>query len=194
MCEPKLICNKDGISLFKSVKDNEISFTNEFVICNQHFNLKDIMNENIFKLILVLNKDTFEQFHIIDENKEKQYIDFFILYKHVGKEYGIPKMCICFRLFYEYLDDKFRFITQTIKCPDLYLPNEKVEFIKDKGLSANIQFSTNGEKAYVNTQMILEKDDRVPIFMENIPGKLVKNIYLRLKSFIENLDNINYTV
>lgn len=191
MWERKIICNKDNITLFKEISENDITFIIDFMMSNKFLNLKEAINHNIFELLYTLNKDIFETFHIIEKNEEQNYIDMFISYKHYGAEYGIPKTCTCFRLYYSYIENGITFSSKSIECPEKILPSERYEFIKDKGMHTSLKYSNDNNSVYVKCTFTMENDLRIPIFMENMPGKLMKNVYLRLKTFIENLTNNN---
>lgn len=186
-----VICNKHDVLLgMVKSKDNEddVSFTLEFDLYNNKIDLHNVVGFKLYELINAVNKD------IIDDvifsthpNEGKDYIESLVVLKRFGAEFGIPQKYIYSKT-QMFVDnkDKVRFVAEQLECPEnIKVPNNCQPV--SSGTSTLEISVANNSSAKVVYNFDLKLDDDVPKYMEKMPGLLMKKMFLRLKSFIENL-------
>ena len=177
-----LICSKHNILLSKTQNNNE--YILNFKIYNKNINVKNFLDWNIFDLLYSLNRDILDDMTIKNEKNETK--SFTYLFKRFGKELGILQRYLTFTIKKIVLDENNM----------LYLcrpPDSKIkQFVNaDPVISNFARFNINIENE--NTMNItyhyhIDLAEQLPKSMENIAGILIKKLFWRYKTFIENIE------
>lgn len=191
MAYNKVICNKHDMVLGmirNEDNDEDISFTLEFIMKNSKIDLHNVIGLKLYELINAVNKDIVEDvIFITHPNDGKDYVESLVLLKRFGEQFGIPQKYIYSRTSM-IVDDKdtVRFIAEQKSCPEnISLPKHCESVTAGKSV-LKVKVKNNNE-AIVEYFFNLKLDDNVPKYMEKMPGLLMKKMFIRLKSFIENL-------
>ena len=209
-----LVCDKGNMFLHSYMKDNTKTYKLTFSMNNidsSKINLTNFLSYNIYELLDKINPDLIEKIHILKIYNDDA-ADILIILKHIAKEVGIKQKYIIFytKRTIDYQNNCLFFVNQ-----DINLINENLvkEYLKSINLDENkyesilYKFGTikisltntsilelsdeNNTNKIVNTdfethfQLIMK--DKLPIYMENLIGLMIKKIFYNLKVFIDNL-------
>ena len=180
-------------------------------IDSSKINLTNFLSHNIYELLDKINPDLIEKIYILKVYNDDA-ADILILLKHIAKEVGIKQKYIIFytKRTIDYQNNTLFFTNQDINLIDENLVKQYLESIdldKNKYESILYKFGTikisltntsilelsdeNNTNKIVNTdfethfQLIMK--DKLPIYMENLIGLMIKKIFYNLKVFIDNL-------
>ena len=209
-----LVCDKGNMFLHSYMKDNTKTYKVIFSMNNidsSKINLTNFLSHNIYELLDKINPDLIEKIYILKVYNDDA-ADILILLKHIAKEVGIKQKYIIFytKRTIDYQNNTLFFTNQDINLIDENLVKQYLESInldKNKYESILYNFGTikisltntsilelsdeNNSNKIVNTdfethfQLIMK--DKLPIYMENLIGLMIKKIFYNLKVFIDNL-------
>ena len=192
MSNKTLICKKKDINLYKILKTNEILFELDFNITNPNIIIKNVVNFKLFELMAELNKDIIEKQIILNSDKEtsNSYIDLIIIFNKFSDDLGINKHYYSTRTNKTEYDNKTIFTSNNININNL---DKNIDI--DVSNYTLIQNSNNVlEITYLNEHTIncvykfsMNLEDELPSYMDNMVGLLMKKVFFRLKTFIENI-------
>lgn len=191
MAYSNVICNKHDVTLgmIKSDdNDEDISFTLEFSLTNEKIDLHNVIGLKLFEVINAVNKDVIDDVVFITHPDDgKDFIENLVILKRFGEEFGIAQKCIYSKTKMIIDDeDTVRFVAEQLPCPDNVTLPTNCETVSAGKSTLKIKVNNNTQ-AHVVYTFNLKLDDNVPKYMEKMPGLLMKKMFLRLKSFIENL-------
>ena len=179
------VCNKNGILLCKNQNDN--TFSLRFRAKNDNIIIQNVINTNLYDLMYELNKDVIER---IQKTKAKcdcivpcECVDVLFVFKRFGNELGVAQKYMFIRTGVETDERQIRFNSKSIPYTGT-VPGCEVVSSEYANLIADI-VSDNEVKIHYIFNMELDGD--LPIYMENIAGMLMKKIFYRVKTFIENI-------
>ena len=212
-----LVCDKGDMFLHSYMKDNTKTYKLTFSMNNidsSKINLTNFLSHNIYELLDKINPDLIEKIYILKVYNDDA-ADILILLKHIAKEVGIKQKYIIFytKRTIDYQNNTLFFINQDINLIDENLVKEYLESInldinKYESILYNfgtIKISLNNsnilelldKNTNTNTNKIVNTDfethfqlimkDKLPIYMENLIGLMIKKIFYNLKVFIDNL-------
>lgn len=209
-----LVCDKGNMFLHSYMKDITKTYKLTFSMNNidsSKINLTNFLSHNIYELLDKINPDLIEKIYILKVYNDDA-ADILILLKHIAKEVGIKQKYIIFytKRTIDYQNNTLFFTNQDINLIDENLAKQYLESInldKNKYESILYNFGTikisltntnilelsneNNTNKIVNTdfethfQLIMK--DKLPIYMENLIGLMIKKIFYNLKVFIDNL-------
>jgi len=179
----KKIDTKDNINLYVS-NNNKNDYFLSMSLVNTNYNLKKVINFNIFNLIFELNKDIIENLHLEELDNNKANV--LILFKDLAKDLGIKK-----KYMYSHLSfiENENYIVFDGKSIDTY-PDESLIKKYDRIIAPYSNLTINFENIHtinLTYNFEISISDDLPIYMETFPGLLMKKIMLRLKAFIEKM-------
>tara|TARA_B100000780_G_scaffold25989_1_gene16463 strand:+ start:3177 stop:3830 length:654 start_codon:yes stop_codon:yes gene_type:complete len=209
-----LVCDKGNMLLKSYLKNNEKTYNLTFSmngIDTSKINLRNLLSHNIYELLDKINPDLIEKIHILKIYNDDS-ADILIVLKHIAKEIGIKQKYIIFytKRTIDYDNNNVFFTNQDINMIDKelakqYLASIKLDSNKYEAILYNFGtikisltnisifelLNENKKNNIVNTN--LETDfqlvmkDKLPIYMENLIGLMIKKIFNNLKVFIDNL-------
>jgi hypothetical protein len=209
-----LVCDKGNMLLYSYLKDNTKTYKLTFSMNNidsSKINLTNFLSHNIYELLDKINPDLIEKIHILKIYNDNE-ADILMILKHIAKEIGIKQKYIIFntKRIIDYKNNSIFFINKDINLINENLVKEYLQSInleKNKYEAILYNFGTikisltntnilelsneNNTNKIVNTdfethfQLIIK--DKLPIYMENLIGLMIKKIFYNLKVFIDNL-------
>ncbi len=209
-----LVCNKGDILLNSYLKDNIKTYKLLFSMNNidsSKINLTNFLSHYIWELLDKINPDLIEKIHILKIYNDDE-ADILMFLKHIAKELGIKQKYIIFntKRIIDYENNCIFFKNKDINLINENLVKEYLESInleKNKYEPILYNFGTikislkntsilellneNNSNKIVNTdfethfQLIMK--DKLPIYMENLIGLIIKKIFYNLKVFIDKL-------
>lgn len=191
MAHNKVICNKHDVILGMIRDENnseDISFTIEFIMKNSKIDLHNVIGLKLYELINAVNKDVVDDvIFSTSPDDGKDYVESLVVLKRFGEQFGIPQKYIYSKT-KMIVDDKdsVRFIAEQKPCPENITLPKNCESVSAGKSVLKVKVKNNNE-AKVEYFFNLKLDDNVPKYMEKMPGLLMKKMFIRLKSFIENL-------
>lgn len=210
-----LVCNKGDILLNSYLKDNIKTYKLSFSMNNidsSKINLTNFLSHYIWELLDKINPDLIEKIHILKIYNDDE-ADILMFLKHIAKEFGIKQKYIIFntKRIIDYENNCIFFKNKDINLINENLVKEYLESInleKNKYEPILYNFGTikislkntsilellneNNSNKIVNTdfethfQLIMK--NKLPIYMENLIGLIIKKIFYNLKVFIDKLD------
>jgi len=167
--------------------DNKKYYTITCRVRNNAISLSKIVGIDLFTLLGVLNKDIFEKVHIISKNNNETEAQVVVIYKHFGKELGIPRQYGSFLITKEVQENKILIKSITTSCPKQYIPigNSKALTDDDACLSIILDDDDCGGGLLYKFSVYNES---VPACMKNMAGILMKKMFIRLKIFLEQIN------
>jgi hypothetical protein len=209
-----LVCDKGNMLLYSYLKDNTKTYKLTFSMNNidsSKINLTNFLSHNIYELLDKINPDLIEKIHILKIYNTNE-ADILMILKHIAKEIGIKQKYIIFntKRIIDYKNNSIFFTNKDINLINENLVKEYLQSInleKNKYEAILYNFGTikisltntnilelsneNNTNKIVNTdfethfQLIIK--DKLPIYMENLIGLMIKKIFYNLKVFIDNL-------
>lgn len=179
----KTIYNKNNVVLKKNVDDDSYHLDMRFN--NNNINIEKIYNFNLYALLYELNKDILEDVIVNKEKTENSEV--LLVFKQFGAELGIPQKYMC--LFNEKQmigDNEISFIGTNIdNSNEKFNVNQKYEKITVHESILSIK-NDSGNQFILDYKFNIDIHENLPLFMQNLIGILIKNIFIRFKQFIEN--------
>ena len=179
----KTIYNKNNVVLKKNVDDDSYHLDMRFN--NDNINIEKIYNFNLYALLYELNKDILEDVIVNKEKTENSEV--LLVFKQFGAELGIPQKYMC--LFNEKQmigDNEISFIGTNIdNSNEKFNVNKKYEKITVHESILSIK-NDSGNQFILDYKFNIDIHENLPLFMQNLIGILIKNIFIRFKQFIEN--------
>lgn len=182
------LCKKHDISLYMKKNTTDTIFRLSFMINNNNYNLHNAIGFKLFPLIGKLNTDVIEKIYMNDYNIDTKSVDVGILFKQFGKDFGLAQKYLFTKTDIMYTSkDTIRFVSQRIKAPsDVVVPDMSEPIVKaDTILDITLH---SPHQIFVTYDFTFVIDDDLPIYMEKQPGLLMKKLFLRLKTFLENIN------
>lgn len=182
------ICTKHDISLYMIKNETDTKFRLTFTINNANYNLQNAIGFKLFTLMGELNPDIIDKIYMKDYDNDTKHMDVGIVLHRFGEELGLAQKYLFLKTNMIYTsEDTIRFVSQQIKpSDDIILPEMSESTITmDTTLDITLQ---NPHKAHVNYDFTFVIEEDLPIYMEKCPGLLMKKIFIRLKTFLENIN------
>ena len=184
----KIICSKYDILLTKNDENDENMYNIKFKIKN-NFNIDKIINEKLYNLIGLLNKDIIEKVEIVDKISENE-LNILYIFNRFGEEVGISKKHLFMKCFIKKDTNKIEFIGSSIPY------NNSIDtdaIIYENGCLTITGFQTTELSIDYSFKITIDED--LPLYMTNLIGLLIKKLLYNFKVFIDNmqeniLDNI----
>ena len=181
-------------------------------------NINSLLGNDIYNLLEKLNIELIEKIHILNKISE-ECLDICIIFKHIAREVGIKQKYILFRSL-KIIDSKKYCINFNIKDLSLIDDTLKNNYKKQLNLLDNTSYEPlifnygdinlniltsninnfNDIFKNINVDRIINIDfemnfqilisDKLPIYMENMIGLLIKKMFYNVKQFVDNLNNI----
>ena len=184
-CIDKLVCDKENMILKRNDENN--AFTLAFTVKNDNISLRNIINFKIYELMFALNKDVIEKIDTIN-NRDDGSIDVLFIFKRFGSEFGMAQKYMLLNTKREESKHEISIVSQSIQDDKGTIVDavSGCEVVTSEYGNLFVKLLSEHE-ANVCYSFHMTLDDDLPIYMENIVGMLMKKIFLRLKSFIENI-------
>ena len=179
--------NSHNVNLQIDEDDNKKYYTVTCRIRNNTISLSKIVGINLFTLLGVLNKDIFEKVHVISKNNNETKAQVVIIYKHFGKELGIPRQYGSFIITKEVQENKILIKSIATSCPKQYIPNGNSKALTDDDTILSI-IPDDDDCGGVLLYKCSVFNESVPACMKNMAGILMKKMFIRLKTFLEQVN------
>jgi|TARA_R110001599_G_scaffold147962_8_gene331548 hypothetical protein len=175
------ICNKHDILLRRNKNLNNYKLL--FQAKNNNINIGNLINFKLYELLGTLNTDIIESIKVVTVHSTTM-MDFLMVFKRFGAEVGISKKYMFIRTQRLQHENQTQFISQSIPYNG-EIP-KGCEQVTGDYANLYIDQKTDHE---VTIQYVfnINLNEELPTYMENIIGLLMKKIFYRLKTFIENI-------
>tara|TARA_Y100000816_G_C25949321_1_gene495209 strand:- start:7 stop:570 length:564 start_codon:yes stop_codon:yes gene_type:complete len=175
----KLICSKNNIILQKDTS-KKYSFIISFCTkpAGNVFNL--LKSQNLYYLLGKLNPDIIETIDIIGGDKNHQNI--MLVFNRFGKEIGLSQKYLFLKTRVVDMNSS-ALITKAHSVAHENPPDKCTYILADY---ANFLIKKIGEHMIVEYTFSLDLREDLPIYMKNLPGLLMKKVFIRVKNYIEN--------
>jgi hypothetical protein len=181
----KKIDTKNNIDLYVN-NDNNHNYFLTTKLSNSRYNLKQVININLFQLMYELNKDIIESIQIIKQESNKNNVNILLRFNDLAKDLGIKKKFMFSNINYVEREKDNICIFQG---KDLTYTHNLENYDKINAPHSNLTIKFDNEhSALLTYNFEISINDKLPIYMETFPGLLIKKIMLRVKEFIENMD------
>jgi hypothetical protein len=108
--------------------------------------------------------------------------------KPIGKEFGLSQKYILSRTTKLQSVHNVQFISSDLKELSAIKLNVKAEPVKKNSANLNIDIMSRFH-LNVTYSFNLELETELPIYMEKLPGQLIQKMFIRLKTFLENISS-----
>lgn len=177
-----IICSKHNILLSKTENKNE--YVLKFKIHNNNINVHKFLDWNIYDLLYSLNRDILDDMKINTEDNETK--TFTYLFKRFGKELGILQRFLTFNIKQIKLDRQN--ILYLCRPPECYVKRYvNAEPVISNFAKFNIRIEDE-HTMHITYHYHIDLAEQLPKSMENVAGILIKKLFWRFKTFIENID------
>jgi len=146
-------------------------------------------NINFYSFLFNINKEIIEGFEIL--NQTHNSIDFFILLNPIGKKMGIKQKYLLLNVETSKPQDDVFIINgktqedESIKKSVENLPIYKKDIEEAVCKYLNLTIKENEKCINLTIDYEINTDEDLPLFMKNIFGTIIKNMFIKLKLFIE---------
>ena len=178
----KIICNKHNILLATTDKKNE--YILKFKIYNPNIYVKNFVDWNIYDLIYTLNRDILEDMKITIKNNNVRTYSY--LFKRFGAELGILQRFLTFDLTVIKNDSyNIQYVSRPSKTNNNFFSYGEQVISNFAVFNITIE---NDHTMQITYHYHIDLDEQMPKSMENIAGILIKKLFWRFKTFIENIE------
>jgi hypothetical protein len=175
------ICNKHNILLKRNKNLNNYKLL--FQAKNPNIQIGNLINFKLYELLGTLNEDIVESIEVVNEHSPTM-MDFLLVFKRFGAEVGISKKYMFIRTQRLQHENQTQFISQSVP----YTGKVPQGCEQVTGDYANLYIDQkNDHEITIQYVFNINLNEELPIYMENIIGLLMKKIFYRLKTFIENI-------
>lgn len=154
-----------------------------FKVRNDKVDLPSLIDTALFDMFASLNPDTVESVKIT-ESRSRDDLDVLYVLKRFGADLGIPQKCMHLRTTLQRGPGKVTASGRAI--PYSSSPNQSLSPIKDC-LSETVFTWDDPHEMQVTYMFQGTVHERLPAYMANIMGLLMKKLFLRVKEFIEKM-------
>jgi hypothetical protein len=182
--DTKSICHKDNVILNRNKITQEYAIT--FQILNDNIKVSSIINLHLYQLLYELNKDIIERFEIINLNENEKCIEYIIIYKQMAGGTSSNYMHIKTELS-ALGEETFEMRSEDVLELEQELELELEQSERIYSQSSKIIFTILNEHA-MNVAVSFRIDDNhdeMPLYVKNEIAKIIKLMFLRLKTAIE---------
>jgi hypothetical protein len=151
---------------------------------NDKTRFTQVIGVDLFSLLGALNTDVFEKVHVVSQTDDGLKAHVVVVYKHFGKDLGLPRRYSSFNLIKGNEGDDIRVKTTAAVCPREFVPEGFSESLSDDSTSFLIRPDIDdlgGEIIYT----FAVHGDAANGAMKNMAGTLMKKVLIRLKTFLE---------
>ena len=183
----KVVCDSHDINL-TSIKEGETtSFKLQFEVKNPSYNLYNAVGFKLFQLLGELNKDTISETYMDSYNDTSTNVKTGICFKQIGKDFGITQKYIFSKIEKTTIDDNhFKFVLNQIDKPhNIIVPKNSESVIRSNSM-LDVKIHNKHSATFVYCFSI-DFDEDLPIYLDNMPGMLMKKIFYRLKIFLDTI-------
>ncbi len=174
----KVICTKHNIILQKDIQ-NKYSFVISFCTKPKDNMFTQLKSHNLYYLLGQLNPDVITDIDITKGDNKTQTT--LLIFKRFGKEIGLSQKCLHLKTETKIIDDSL-ISTKAYNIPCSKTP-EKCTEIEAK--YADFIIKKINDHIVVEFKFSLDLKEDLPNYMKNLPGLLMKKIFIRVKSYIE---------
>tara|TARA_B100000902_G_C26774033_1_gene651836 strand:- start:63 stop:626 length:564 start_codon:yes stop_codon:yes gene_type:complete len=176
-----LICSKHDMILKRDKKNN--IFTLQFHVSNTNIDIRNIVDVGLYKVFAEINKDIIEKIDFIDEDNDCNNTKVLFLFKRFGSDFGIAQKYMFLET--KRIDKGTQIILESKSIPNNFkIKNCEIATSKFANLYVNL---IDKHSANIDYKFNIDFHEDLPIYMENMVGVLMKKIFLRVKTFIENI-------
>ena len=181
MTPESILCDKHNIILKRDKINN--TFSLEFSFSNPNIEINNIIDVGLYRVIAEINKDIIERIDIIENNDYSTTANLLFVFKRFGKEFGIAQKYMYLQTTRECSEKEVSLQSRSIP----YKSNiEGCELATSKLVDLHVTL-INPHSANLKYIFNIDFNEDLPFFMENLAGFLMKKIFIRLKTFIENI-------
>lgn len=177
-----LICKNYNVDLLRDRKTD--IFTIKFKSIS-NIPIKQLINFSIYQTIADINTDLLEKIEITNIIKEDEEANILFLFKDFCRELGIGKK-------YMYINVKREVINNNYIFKSTHLEYEYSQNLIKKGYSKIINEISIMDIMFLNDNEFnivysfkFDINEHMPFYMQNMPGMIMKKIFVNLKNLIE---------
>jgi len=174
------ICDKHDIYLHKNDPSH---FSLSFNIANPRIIIPNLITMDVYPLLAKLNTDVLERIQITNIFSENK-ISILFIFKRFGAELGMAQKYMHTVIERRVTNKNITFISKSIPLTKDVPENCEWVLCNDSQIIVNVE---NQHDIKVDYEFHMELNEDLPIYMENIPGLLMKKLFIRLKQFIEQI-------
>lgn len=186
MSKQNIIAKEKGITLIMTEEKKNTRFKIMCSLDNQAINLKEMIGFNIYELMGSINNDVFETVKILNSNEDKGNV--FMVLKKIGSEFGLAQKYIYSNVAIEWNNDKnmVNIFSNMITLPDNVKVPSDYEPVDAADSIMNAKF-TGTHHAEITYDFSLVLEDNMPIYIRKMVAKMMLSVFIRVKTFIENM-------
>ena len=174
----KVICQKHNIILQKDLH-NQYSYVISFCTKPLDGMFTKLKSHNLYYLLGALNPDIITNIDITKGSGTCQNV--MLVFKRFGQEFGLSQKCLHLKIEATHISDTL--ISTKAKSESYVAIPNKCTMIEAK--YANLTIQKIKELVLVEFKFNLDLQEDLPTYMKNLPGLLMKKIFIRVKTYIE---------
>ena len=176
----KIIHNKNGMKFIKTSKN---SYNLTFILENNNILLSNVVNFDLINLIYTLNQDIYEYVNIDKINDNESNIT--LIMKKIGFDL-ISQRYAFLNMKKEVNENTIAFISNTIRTSKPQNINDKMELVTIDKIVNKFEI-LSPHKLFFECDLVFNQDTNIPSMADNILGIIINKIFIRMKTFIENI-------
>lgn len=197
----KLFCGSSPMNEYKPTlgkKQDEVTMTSETSGQSKHYEIQlnvrntstifsKVVGIDLFTLLGALNTDVFESVNVIDKSDDGKTAKVLVVYKHFGKEMGVPRKYSAFKLTRADEPGQIRVKSAALVCPQHLIPKGHVEQISDDSAMFCV-IPDDDDRGGLISYSFSVHNAGVPAAARDLAGLLMKKVFTRLKTFLESVN------
>ena len=146
-----------------------------------------VIGVDLFTLLGALNTDVFESVNVIEKSDDGRTAKVVVVYKHFGKEMGVPRKYSSFKLTRSDAQGQIKVKTAALVCPQHLVPQGHVEHISDDSAMFCVTPDPDDRGGRISYSFSVQQAG-VPAAARDLAGLLMKKVFTRLKTFLESVN------
>mgnify|MGYP001229039457 CR=1 FL=1 len=175
----KIVCTKNNIILQKDTT-KDLAYILSFCTIPSSDMFNKLKSQNLFFLLAKLNPDIIETIDITHGDETSQNI--LLVFKRFGKEFGLPQKS----LYLKTLSCKMDETMIIVNAESVPYSGSIYNCTNIIAQYANICIKVVDNHIIVEYAFNIDLQEDLPSYMKDLPGLLMKKIFMRVKSYIEN--------
>ena len=185
--QPTLGRKPDEVTMTSSTTGHMRHYEIQLHVRNASTVFSKVVGIDLFTLLGALNTDVFESVNVIDKSDDGKVAKVVVIYKHFGKEMGVPRKYSAFRLTRSDEQGQIRVKSSALVCPSDLVPKGHVEQISDDSAMFCVVPDSDDRGGHISYSFSVNQAG-VPAAARDLAGILMKKVFTRLKTFLESVN------
>ena len=184
---PTLGRKRDEVTMISETTGSSRYYEINLRVRNASTVFSKVIGVDLFTLLGALNTDVFESVNVVEKSEDGKTARVVVVYKHFGKEMGVPRKYSAFKLTRVDEAGQIRVKSTALSCPRNLVPAGHSEQISDDSAMFCVTPDDDDRGGHISYSFSVQQEG-VPAAARDLAGLLMKKVFTRLKTFLESVN------